>query len=272
MLRCCTFSCTSTHTSCYPAAHSFALPHIRHAMLLHALLHFHTYVLLPAARSFALPHIRHATLLHFLLPFHTYLMLCCSTFSCASTHTSRYEPEQLALLMVAKLGRSLQTTNARNTLQMAKRCPQPKWVCEALGQKAHKKEFFSGWNTDFRQTVGPKGGSTCMLQSGAGASKAMSWITSDNFVLERKNGTFRRNPRRTKLLFRACKTLDFPLSSDLSKGFAPEIYSINVNMYKLLQFRTLPSSSWHCVMSSPTRPLTDAVTLFLFLSVSGIKD
>ena len=34
-------------------------------------------------------------------------------------------------------------------------------------------------------------------------------------------------------------------------------------MYKLLQFRTLPSSSWHCVMSSPTRPPTDAVTMFL---------
>ena len=50
-----------------------------------------------------------------------------------------------------------------------------------------------------------------MLQSGARASKAMSWTTSDSFVLERQKRTFRRNPRRTKLLFRACKTLDFPL-------------------------------------------------------------
>ena len=30
MLRCCTFSCTSTHTSCYAAARSLALPHTRH--------------------------------------------------------------------------------------------------------------------------------------------------------------------------------------------------------------------------------------------------
>ena len=107
-----------------------------------------------------------------------------------------------------------------------------------------------------------------MLQSGARASKAMSWTTSDSFVLERQKRTFRRNPRRTKLLFRACKTLDFPLSSDLSKGFAPEIYSINVNMYKLLQFRTLPSSSWHCVMSSPTRPFTDAVAMFFSIATA----
>ena len=34
MLRCCRFSCTSTHTSCYAAVGSLALPHIRHATLL----------------------------------------------------------------------------------------------------------------------------------------------------------------------------------------------------------------------------------------------
>ena len=45
----------------------------------------------------------------------------------------------------------------------------------------------------------------------ARASKAMSWTTSDNFVLERKKCFFRRNPRRTKLLFRAGKNTDFPL-------------------------------------------------------------
>ena len=32
---------------------------------------------------------------------------------------------------------------------------------------------------------------------------------------------------------------------------------------KLLQFRTFPSSSRDCVMSSPTRPLPDVVTMFL---------
>ena len=48
LLRCCTFPCTSTHTSCYAAGRSLALPHIRHATLLHVLLHFHTYVMLRA--------------------------------------------------------------------------------------------------------------------------------------------------------------------------------------------------------------------------------
>ena len=58
MLRCWTFSCTSTHMSCYAAGRSRALPHLRHAPLLDLLLHFHTYV-----------------------------TLRCWTFSCTSTHT-----------------------------------------------------------------------------------------------------------------------------------------------------------------------------------------
>ena len=96
----------NVHCDCNHAVRSLALPHIRHATLLRVLLHIHTYVLLccctfsctsthtscyAAARSLALPHIRHATLLHALLRFHTY--------------TSCYEPEQLAMLMVAKLGK-----------------------------------------------------------------------------------------------------------------------------------------------------------------------
>ena len=44
MLRCCKFSCTSLHTSCYAAASSLALSYIRHATLLQVLLHFHTYL------------------------------------------------------------------------------------------------------------------------------------------------------------------------------------------------------------------------------------
>ena len=32
MLRCCAFSCKSTHASCYAAVRSLALPHIRHAL------------------------------------------------------------------------------------------------------------------------------------------------------------------------------------------------------------------------------------------------
>ena len=173
MLRCCTISFTSTHTSFYAAARSLALPHIRHA-------------------------------------------------------TSQ---NSLLCWWLQSLEKSLQTTSARKTPQMAKLCPQPRWVCEALGRKpAKKSSSLVGTQTldrqwDWLKTRFPgswihmktadktseKIGSTCMLQSGARASKAMSWTTSDNFVLERKKGTFRRNPRRTKLLFRACKTLDFPL-------------------------------------------------------------
>ena len=257
MLRCCTFPCTSTHTSCYAAARSLALPHIRHATLLHVLLHFHTYVMLrcctyrslalphirhatllhvsctsthtscyAAARSLALPHIRHATLLHVLLHFHTYVICYAAARSLALPHIRvRHATSQNSLLCwwLQSLERSLQTTSATKTPQMAKLCPQPRWVCEALGRKPTKKSSsLAGTlvkNTTPRQLNTYKDcrqdfknmGSTCMLQSGSRASKAMSWTTSDNFVLERKKGTFRRNPRRTKLLFRACKTLDFPL-------------------------------------------------------------
>ena len=89
MLRCCTFSCTCTHTSCYAAVRSHALAHIRHATLLYVLMHLHTYSY-AAVRSHALAHIRHATLLYVLMHLHTYVMLRCCTFSCTCTHTSCY--------------------------------------------------------------------------------------------------------------------------------------------------------------------------------------
>ena len=69
------FSCTCTHTSCYPSVRSHALAHIRHAMLLCVLMHLHTYVMrrccafsctcthtlfYAAVHSHALPHICHA--------------------------------------------------------------------------------------------------------------------------------------------------------------------------------------------------------------------
>ena len=76
-----TFSCTSTHTSCYAAARPLALPHIRHAT---------------SENSF----------------------LC---------------------WWLQSLERSLQSTSARKTPQMAKLCPQPRWVCEALVRKPTKK-------------------------------------------------------------------------------------------------------------------------------------
>ena len=75
------------HT-CYAAARSLALPHIRRATLLHCTsTHTSCYA---AARSLALPHIRHATLLHVLFHFHTYVLLRCCTFSCTSTRASCY--------------------------------------------------------------------------------------------------------------------------------------------------------------------------------------
>ena len=106
MLRCCTFSCASTHTSCY-AARSLALPRIHHATLLHVLLHFHTYVILRCCTFSCTSSICHATLLHVFFHFHAYVMLRCCTFSFTSTHTSCYELEQLAMLMVAMLGKEI---------------------------------------------------------------------------------------------------------------------------------------------------------------------
>ena len=46
LLHCCTFSCVSTHSSCYATVRSYELPRIRDATPLYVLLHFHTYVML----------------------------------------------------------------------------------------------------------------------------------------------------------------------------------------------------------------------------------
>ena len=94
MLRCCTFSCTSAHTSCYVAAGSLALPGILPAHKLgwgwvgwDANVHRDRSLI---QRSLAVPHIRHAMLLHVLLHFLTHVMLRCCTFSCRSSHKSCY--------------------------------------------------------------------------------------------------------------------------------------------------------------------------------------
>ena len=57
---------------------------------------------------------------------------------------------------------------------------------------------------------------------------------------------------------RACKTRGF---------FTFEVRNLfpKKTMCKVLQFRTFPSSSWGCVISSPTRLLTDLVTVFILL-------
>ena len=101
MLRCWSFSCTSTHTSCYAAGRFLAFPHIhhatmqdffshiRHATLLDVLFQFHTYIMLRCWTLSCTP-IHHATLLDFLLHFHTYIMLRCWALSFTSTHTSCY--------------------------------------------------------------------------------------------------------------------------------------------------------------------------------------
>ena len=127
MLRCCTFSCTCTHTSCYAAVRSHALAHIRHATLLYVLMHLHTYVMLRCCtfsctcthtscyaavrshalahirHSHALAHIRHATLLYVLMHLHTYVLLRCWTFSCTCRHTSAVRSHALAHIRHATL-------------------------------------------------------------------------------------------------------------------------------------------------------------------------
>ena len=196
-MLCCTFSCTSTHTSCHAArslalpsthtschaaARSFALPHIRRATL-HVFLHFHTYAMLRctfsctsthmscyAARFLALTHIRHATLhvlLHFhtyVVPrctfsctsFHTYVMPRCCTFFCTSTHTSlsccaapcslglphiRHATSQSSLLCwwLQSLERSLQTTSARKRLKWQNVAHNRGEFVKHLGRKPTKK-------------------------------------------------------------------------------------------------------------------------------------
>ena len=72
MLRCCTSSCTSSHTWCYAAVRRLALPHIYDSTLVYVVLHFLTYMMqlhcmssctsshlwcYAAVRLFALPHI-----------------------------------------------------------------------------------------------------------------------------------------------------------------------------------------------------------------------
>ena len=94
MLCCCTFSCTSSRTSCYAAARSLALRHIRHATLLQVLLHFQAYYRPTnwggVGWGGMLTFIATAALYSVLLQFLTYVMLCCCTFSCISSHTSCY--------------------------------------------------------------------------------------------------------------------------------------------------------------------------------------
>ena len=68
LLHCCTFSCVSTHSSCYATVRSYELPRIRDATPLYVLLHFHTYVMLR----------------------HWYTMLHCCRFLCACKDTSCY--------------------------------------------------------------------------------------------------------------------------------------------------------------------------------------
>ena len=205
--------------------------------------------------------LRHATLLHVLLRFHTYVMLRCCTFSCASTHTScyavarspalprvRYATNQNSFLCwwLQSLERNLQATSARKTFQMAKFCPQPEWICKALGRNSTEKKIVIGRNTDFRQTVGlvknmiPRQFNThidcgqdftknwkylCMTQSGEGNAlnnlgQPCAW---------KKKVTFLRNPRRTKLLFRTCKrlyrfsTFEMTFPRNLRRKLLPEI-------------------------------------------------
>ena len=72
-----------------------------------------------------------ATAQYILLHLHTYVMLRCCTFSCISTHTSCYEPEQLAEPPNNKCQKSASNGKTLPTTAMG--------VCEALGRKPTKK-------------------------------------------------------------------------------------------------------------------------------------
>ena len=89
-----------------------------------------------------------------LLHFHAYVMLRCCTSSCTSTHTSCYEREQLSLLMVAKLGKEPPINKCQKNASNGKTLPTTAVSLWSTCEEAHKKEFFFGRNTDFRQTVG----------------------------------------------------------------------------------------------------------------------
>ena len=233
--------------SCY-AARSLALPHIRRATL-HVLLHF-------------LPHIRHATLLHVLLHFHTYVivMLCCSMFSWTSTHTSCYEPEQLAMLMVAKLGKGPRDNKCQKNASNGKTLPTTAVSLWSTWAESPQKKSSSLAGT---QTLDRQWGKKMEVLVCCSLAQERKRQCPEQLCDWKENRNFSAKPstpRRTKLLFCACKTLDFPLLKWPFQGICTRnIYIWN----KCLQFRTLPSSSWHCVMSSPTRPPTDAVTMFL---------
>ena len=73
MLRCCRFSCTARHTSCYAAVGFLALTSCYDTVVFScASTHTSCYAAVAS------------------LAFHTYVVLSCCRFSCASTHTSCY--------------------------------------------------------------------------------------------------------------------------------------------------------------------------------------
>ena len=110
MLPCCTFFCPSTHTSCYAAPRSLALPHIRLATCCTFFCpptHTSCYL---AALSFAVSHIPHAMLLHVLLRFHTYVMLRARTACSADGCKAWKEPPNNKCQKHATNGKTLPTT------------------------------------------------------------------------------------------------------------------------------------------------------------------
>ena len=164
-----------------------------------------------AGCSLGLPHIRHATLLDILLRFHTYVILHCWMFSCTST----YVMLRCWMCSCTSTWFVFESPLLRVLLWPEHRL----WTDSGIG---YKTRFH---NTKAADKTSRKFGSTCMLQSGARASTATSWTTSANFVLGTKKGTFRRNPRRTKLHFCAWKTLKFPLLRSPFQRVALQIYS-----------------------------------------------
>ena len=102
MLRYCTFSWTSTHTSCYATVRPLGLPRIRHATLLYVLLDFlcvlldfHTYVMLRYRKSFKCNQRGHSTL-HPSMP--QYVFMWCWRSSLQNPDPKRFLEELETLL------------------------------------------------------------------------------------------------------------------------------------------------------------------------------
>ena len=287
MLRCGMFSCTSIHTSCYAAGCSLALPYIRHATLLDVLLHFHTYVMLRCwmfsctsthtsfyadGCSLALPHIRHSTLLDVLL--HLYVMLRCWMFSCTSTHTSCYSCFSTQTSCYAA-GCSLAFPHIRHATLLDVLLHFHTYVmlrCYAAGCSLAHPYIRHATLLDVLLQFHTYVMLRCWMFSctytscyAAGCSLALPHIRHATLAFS--------HIRHATLLDVLLHFHTYVMLRCYAAGCSlAHPYIRHATLYQIVQITTVSDISIHfhhhpgTVMSSPTRPLTDVVTLFHSLS------